>query len=169
MPSFVPTCPLCGDEAIEIQRYGVFRAFSFGKLCPSCVARVRVDGTWKLRRAAANERRVEALVARWSELVVERHPRRVVLHGSIDGVSARIQLRLAPRDGTSERFILEVEVAAVRQVGSDILPAHLRSQLAHEPVCITRDRVAWMRVALRHAGPLDLVEALETMASRGSA
>jgi hypothetical protein len=167
MPEVVPRCPLCGALAKELSREGGFIHYEFWYLCPGCVERVRAAGPWKLRRARANQARVEALQERFAELsIIEAARRRVVLGGEVEGRAVRLTLKIAARQGEEERFIFRVALRSSRatvereELG---LEEELERRLSRKSPSIVVDRQRWLRLGFRHLGKLDTVRVVEAM------
>ena len=165
MPDFVPHCEICKRPASALGVSDGFTRYEFWYLCHACVARVQAAGPWKIRRALANQARVDALKARFPELyVAETAPRRIALAGGIEGRAVSITLKIAAREGEDERYVLRVALRSAREtiersgLASD---EDLIAQLTPGTPSITTDRCRWLRLGFLHLGKLDMVRALE--------
>lgn len=165
MPELVPRCPMCGAPAAPLGAVSGFEHYAFWYLCPACVARVREAGPWKIRRARANEARVEALQARFPGLhVVETAPRRIALGGAVGERAVSITLKIAAREGEDERYIFRVALRTPRESierAELTLDEALLGRLARGSPSITTDSHRWIRVGLKHLGKVDALSVLE--------
>ena len=169
LPEFVPACGICSAPAPVIDRQDGFVGYAYGRLCPSCVAKVQAAGPWRERRAQAVAAREAALLARFPGLAVIRRGRSMVtLAGTVEGRRVQVRLRISAREGSSERYIFHVQDDSGVTLGVDDLglPEALRSVLAHDPIGHVRTEVPWLRVAFAHLGKLDTVTALELLVAR---
>lgn len=167
MPDFVPRCAICERPASALGVMDGFAHYAFWYLCPECVARVRAAGHWKMRRASANQARVDALKARFPELhVVETAPRRIALGGEIRGRAVSITLKIAARQGESERYVVRVALRVPRETverAELAIDEGLVARLVRGSPSITVERYRWLRLAFRHLGKLDVLRVLEGM------
>src|SRR5262245_29709476 len=108
LPDFAPACSLCGSVSPTAYARDGFRAHVWGKFCPSCVTRVREAGPWKERRAIANGARAQALCQRFPSLMTIIRARTTHVEGDVRGRAVHVRLRIAAREGESERFIFHV-------------------------------------------------------------
>ena len=169
MPELVPVCPLCDRAATALGTEGGFIHYDFWYLCPACVARVRASGPWKLRRARANQARVEALQEHFTGLrVVETARRRVVLGGEVAGRPVWLTLKIAAREGEDERFVFRLALRSKRETVEREeleLDERLQDQLSRKSPSIAVDRHRWLRLGFRHLGKLDTIRVVEGMVS----
>lgn len=167
MPDVVLTCATCERRARVLGVVDDFTHYEFWYLCPECVARVRAAGPWKIRRAKANQARVEALKERFPGLhVAETAPRRVALGGEIEGRPVSFTLKIAAREGESERYVLRVALRLPRSKieRADLaIDESLAVRLCTGSPSIIIDRCRWLRLGFRHLGKLDMLRVVEGM------
>jgi hypothetical protein len=167
MLDFVPQCAICKCPAMALGVSDGFAHYEFWYLCPTCMAQVQAAGHWKIRRAQANQARVDALMERFPQLsVTETAPRRIVVGGEIAERSVRITLKIAARQGESERYVFRVSLRSARKTveRSELaMDEDLIARLVFGSPTISIERIRWLRLGFLHLGKLDVLRVLEGM------
>lgn len=161
----VPVCQICGLQAAVEGQVSGWVGFRFSGYCPECVGRVRKDGPWKKRRAAATAARRDALLLRFPALVVTKETETMTrLAGTVFDRSVQIRLRRGARSFEYERHIFHVELREDHERGPVQLPSPVVADAARMSAPkITSDRGRWLRVACLHLGKVDTVEAVASI------
>ncbi|MCA9714910.1 MAG: hypothetical protein H6713_30130 [Myxococcales bacterium] len=173
LPEFVPMCSKCQTPApVKVVRDG-FIGYSFGYLCPTCVATVQAAGPWRERRSRTVAARRDAVLERYPQLQVVKATRTVTqLEGALAGRRVQLRLRVTTRAYSDERYVFHVELdadaAPVTAEALGLPDTIVRALSRGSPRVLPNGPTSWLRVAFLHLGKLDVLTVLEALIARAS-